>query len=458
MGENEDKSKEIQTINNTFNGDFSSLYIPTAVFEKDSIVDETEEKAIMLSKAFQNVDNEWSFRSKCIIMGLLYIIIGIILGAYLILESSSHAGLIALLGLIILGLAVLIYGVYLITPCYIKSLSKIFHISYILPYQSALLFDGSGVLTEKKIKYTDFKSEDIEKLYLKNDSIESYENEKEMFEGIKRIKKEISKEEKKEFSTPVISTSGGFSTCLKEVIQKCENGFPSTNLLENGSSMNEALTGLEIIQDIKKDEKIFESIKNLKNFIEKSSEPFLTNINSDIDRIKDYFNKINSKLNTRFSSQRIDQKNNFNNIPYLSIHQKVIKSFEGHKEETLKTIANEGSDSISTIKTEGKNRKDEIRKGVEGDIEKIDEKIQELEDEVQIAYEKMIEENRMDSVDEKDPDKNDKVKNEHSKIVSELQSLKQKKEKFRNEMANQFIEIDKENDVEKENDNSIYSS
>ena len=130
MGENEDKSKEIQTINNTFNGDFSSLYIPTAVFEKDSIVDETEEKAIMLSKAFQNVDNEWSFRSKCIIMGLLYIIIGIILGAYLILESSSHAGLIALLGLIILGLAVLIYGVYLITPCYIKSLSKIFHISY----------------------------------------------------------------------------------------------------------------------------------------------------------------------------------------------------------------------------------------------------------------------------------------------------------------------------------------
>lgn len=445
MGE-KNQTKEIKN-NNAVNKEFSSLYIPTAVFEQDSNVDETEEKAIMLSKAYQRVEREWNFRTKCLFMGFFYIITGIVIGLYLSIHYSNlSAGILAFIGLIFLGIAVLIYGIYIKKPCKIKSLSKIFHISYIIPYKSAILFDGSGVLTNKKIRYTDFKIDEIEKFYKKKESKLNFNGEKELVKNLKKMKNKILKMEKKEFFTPIIPSSGKFLDGLKEAIKFCEKGFPTTNLLDEGCSVNEAFQSLKEIREIEENEEIFEKIDELKKELNKYFEPFLEKINNNIEKIEDYLTKINKKLSNKFPNNKILKENNYNVIPYLNMHQKVINLFEEQKEDVLKPIINECSDAISTIRREGKRRKDEIKKSVDIELEKIDEKIEELEREVKIAYEKMIEEKRTN--EEQKDEKENKAKEGHRKKVQELQSKKQEKEELKLELQNKFDEIDKENEIE----------
>ncbi len=356
------------------NTNYSKLYMNTGVVSNNKSVSQNMEKATILSKAFDIASKEHiDLEFKLFIVGVLICVLSVI---PVILGGMGNIDIIGtIIGtliLVIIGIFIIVYGFFIHKPHEITTLSKVYTINHIIPYKSALLFDGTDIIPDQIIEYKDIPLEEIQDLSGKlPNPPTSYENERNLMEILSNKKELTNKLKQYKFKTPIVENNNQYVNAVLDCIPYCIDGEPYDNPLEEKISIEDSIRHKQEIEKLEEAEKIIKLMNQEKGIINNKSAPFVNNLTKAIKNIEVYISNISILIKNRlfgeyninsnplddaeYGYEYVDCKyhikvgsSNGNNLCFnpINTYQRVIDHFDGNVKKEISRIIEDGKERI----------------------------------------------------------------------------------------------------------------
>ena len=281
----------------------TSVWLPTAVLENDRPVDPAKEKAFALLRAHNLATQEHlDLQFKLILAGSGLLVLSLVsLGLSFVLLDLA-VGISGFVLLLLLGIGVLVYGIWVRKPLAVSSIRKTWWTAYLLPYRSEfLLFDADAVAPKNHIVYGDIPARKIRETVedLSGEAPESLDVERVFREGLASIQEMCEQRERVDFETAVQHSDSSFVGATLSIVHRCEPGGPSENT-SRVLTLNNAIEQRDHLHALESSRYIIGLLQESKDIIEEKTTPFITNLENSTGRVEQYIAYIRHRLMSRW--------------------------------------------------------------------------------------------------------------------------------------------------------------
>jgi len=381
-----------------------SKVMETGVIDEKKPVSEKKEIATIISKAFDLAAKDHiKFELLTTIIGL--IVIGI---AVIPIASGSFVGGAVLA---IIGVIILVFGMFIHKPHKITMLSKVYTVSYVVPYKPALLFDGTDIIPDQVITYNDIPLDDIRALSKKlPNPPTSYKNEMALVNVLNKKKELVGKKKSYEFVTPAVLNNDIYVSAVLNGIPYCTMGNPTNNPLVTKVSIQEAIKHKEEIENLEEAERVIKLMNDDKKIISVRAKPFVDNLSRGLGEINDHFSKVSALMKKRlfdgfnifddrtqdadYGYEYVDSKYHIkvqspdSSLNPIAIFQRVINEFDRDIKQDITISRNRGKSEKKKIEKRARSEAEKTNKDFEFQYSQLQGQIQTAQHEANVAYNK----------------------------------------------------------------------
>ncbi len=351
-----------------------SRFIPSAVFDNNQSSNSAREQAFILGELFYKASekhNQLEFKLSAV--SAVFILVGVIAILWGTISGLKSDIIVGGLILIILAILFLIYGFYIDKPMKLISLSKIFTVNHIIPFDSALIIDGCDVVPDQTLQYNDIPLDEIISLSQELPSLPITFDKEQRLLSVMQEKKRLLKDIRKySLLTPALLKNDAYTQAILECLQISQLGQPDFGILKlkvdyqtslNHTRKIRALLGLnESVSLINKDIE----------FMQEKVAPFMQSNENCLSNIDAHFGQVIKLLNNRFFSgtnihedpildsqygygiihhnYHIRVGSGFDDPNTLNPVQNVIDVFDKGIRDTISTIVESKNNEIMGIK------------------------------------------------------------------------------------------------------------
>lgn len=378
-----------------------SRFISSVVFDDDKCTDPANEQAFILSELYHKAVEEhhqvifWS-----LVVSIIFVFMGVItivFGAMAGLRMGAIT-----IGLIIIGALILIYGLFIHKPMKLISLSKIYTVSHIIPFESLLIIDGVGVIPDINCNHNNIPLDEVlaTTQRLPKPPI-TFEKEKQLLIVLQEKHKLLKDVRQSSLLVPALLKDHTYTQAVLGCWKRSQAGEPSHGILDIKVDYQKALEYTDRIRFISGLRDSVSKINKDYDIMQEKVDPFLHNLESCRSNIDTHFNQIRPLLNSHFLSginihgdQKSDKLYGYGITPYkyhipvgsasvdhipISPAQHVINSLDNSLKDVTSTILSKGEKAVAQQKRECEDKTQEIKRRLDDQIDKLAIQIKEKE-------------------------------------------------------------------------------
>ncbi len=278
-------------------------YIPSAVFLQNKPTPEDDEQALVLSHLFHHAASDHlRVEKQTTILGTILMALGgaaAAAGAVKGSGGSIGAGVVLLL----FGLLILVYGMFIHKPKELVGLSKVYSVSYIMPFSSAVVIDGSDIVPDQTLQYHEVPLDDIcvecEKLPKPELTLE---NEERLVTTLSCMEEHLHKKQQRSLTTPAVLDGDPYQDAVVSALRYASEGWPSSGFLKLKLDYSTAVKYSQDLIDMSSLDRSVRMIKGLRGDIDSRSQVFCENLTGCIASVDTYFGRVTRMLQGHFFS------------------------------------------------------------------------------------------------------------------------------------------------------------
>jgi phage shock protein A len=385
---------------------YETLYMPSVLFENNQSVPNDREQAAILSQVYHHsAEKHIQLQLYTLILGSIFAVIGAILAVWAIVDSFNVSLLVGGIVVVVIGLITLLYGFVIHKPSKLEFLSKVYTTSYIIPFDSSLIFDGTDIVPDQTLRYEDFPLHEFADL---TNTIPSppvtYEREQDLLSILNRKHALMNQRQPYALTTPALLNSDVYSSAILESLSYSTKGVPNYGILNIKLGYEQALKDTHELQTLSGLGASVSLMSEERNNIQNRTMPYTNNLRECLQNIDRYFNNVDMLLRDHFFSgveingnpednkeygyhlvqhkYHIPVKTTPTGIIPLNPSQEVIDTLDTYMKGNISTIIQKWEMQIENREKSRNDKIDMITRNADGRINQLENQINGLRNEI----------------------------------------------------------------------------